>query len=39
MYSALLDEWVKRDDADQEYLRDLRRRLHMAESQLKAMKP
>jgi hypothetical protein len=39
MYNALLDEWEKRDDADHDYLHDLRRRLHMAEAQLKNMKP
>lgn len=39
MYNALLDVWELRDDADQEYLHDLRRRLHQAEAQLKAMKP
>lgn len=39
MYNAILDEWEKRDDADHDYLRDVRRRLHMAESQLKNMKP
>jgi hypothetical protein len=39
MYHAILDTWEERDDADQDYLRDVRRRLHQAESQLKAMKP
>jgi hypothetical protein len=39
MYHALLDAWEKRDDADHNYLADVRRRLHQAESQLKAMKP
>jgi hypothetical protein len=39
MYHAILDSWDGRDDCDYDYLRDVRRRLHMAESQLKAMKP
>lgn len=39
MYHAILDGWEKRDDADHEYLADVRKRLHSAEAQLKAMKP
>jgi hypothetical protein len=39
MYHAILDAWEGRDDCDHDYLRDVRRRLHQAESQLKAMKP
>jgi hypothetical protein len=39
MYNALLDMWELRDDADHRYLKDLRRRLHQAEAQLKSMKP
>ena len=39
MYNAILDEWEARDDADHDYLADVRRRLHQAESQLKNMQP
>jgi hypothetical protein len=39
MYNALIDSWEMRDDADYEYLADVRKRLHQAESQLKNMQP
>lgn len=39
MYHAILDAWEGRDNTDYDYLADVRRRLHQAESQLKAMKP
>jgi hypothetical protein len=39
MYQALLDTWGKRDDADYDYIKDLKRRLRSVETQFRAMKP
>lgn len=39
MYNAILESWDGRDDVDEVYIRDVRRRLHQAQTQLKAMKP
>jgi hypothetical protein len=39
MYRAILETWEGRKDCDHDYLREVRRRLHQAESQLKVMRP
>lgn len=39
MYRTLIEVWEHRPDADYEYIKDLKRRLRSAETQLKAMKP
>jgi hypothetical protein len=38
MYNALIDEWTLFEGYDEEYVKELRRKLHMAECQLKSMK-
>jgi hypothetical protein len=38
MLKAIILSWEKREDADQDYLRGLRKRQRQAENQLKAMK-
>jgi hypothetical protein len=39
MYNAIIDAWEESGkEPDDEYLKEVRRKLHMAENQLKAMK-
>ncbi len=39
MLRAIIDMWEARPDADQDYLREARRRYRATENNLKAMKP